>query len=300
MRVLVSGSTGLIGSALIPALQDAGHEPVRLVRSTIPDDLPVRRWDPSANTIDDDALDGIDAIVHLAGAGIGDRRWTDRQKERIMQSRVVGTTLLSDAIRRAENPPTVFLSGSAIGAYGDRGDELLNETSSHGTGFLVDVVEAWEAAAVADDPPTRTVNLRTGIVLSSEGGALGTMLPFFKFGIGGPVGRGTQWMSWIGMDDMVGALIWLLDSELRGPVNLTAPNPVTSKTFAKALGRVLRRPSFLPVPPPALWAMLGRELTNEMLMGSQRIMPDRLVDDGFTFTEPEIEGALRAVLDRPA
>ncbi|MDG2027338.1 MAG: TIGR01777 family oxidoreductase [Acidimicrobiales bacterium] len=300
MRVLVSGSTGLIGSAVIPALVAANHEPIRLVRKRVPDDVPVRFWDPSEHSIADDALDGIDAIIHLAGAGIADRRWTERQKARIYDSRVVGTNLLADAIARSDSPPAVFLSGSAIGAYGDRGDEVLTEESRPGSGFLADLVNAWEAAAVVEDPPTRTVTFRTGIVLSSDGGVLGKLLPIFRMGAGGPMGRGRHWMSWISIDDMVGALLWLLDdSEMRGPVNMAAPSPATNLDLSKTLARVLRRPAVMAVPPMALWAVLGRELTREMLFASQRILPERLLEDGFEFGQPDLELALREILDRP-
>ena len=300
MRVLVSGSTGLIGSALVAALPAAGHEPVRLVRKRRPDDLPTREWDPAKKTIAPEALDGIDAVVHLAGEGIADRRWTDQQKQRILDSRVDGTTLLAHAIASAENPPPVFLSGSAIGAYGDRGDEKLTEVSERGEGFLADVVHAWEAAADVGDADTRVVLFRTGIVLSGKGGALGPQLPLFKLGLGGRIGSGDQWWSWISIDDMVRALIWLLEHDLRGPVNMTAPEPVTNATFTSTLGTVLRRPTFIPVPKLALHARLGKELTTEVLLASQRVVPASLLEHGFSFEHPDVETALRAVLDRPA
>ncbi|MDW3217880.1 MAG: TIGR01777 family oxidoreductase [Acidimicrobiales bacterium] len=300
MRVLVSGSTGLIGSALVAALPEAGHEPVRLVRRREPGDLPSRRWDPATGEIDDDALDGIDAVIHLAGEGVADRRWTDAQKQRILDSRVNGTTLLSSAITRATTPPAVFLSGSAIGAYGDRGDEVLTEVSERGDGFLADVVAAWEGAADVPEPPTRTVLFRTGIVLAPKGGALGPQLPLFKLGLGGRIGSGRQWWSWISIDDMVGALVWLLENEVHGPVNMTAPNPQTNADFTATLGRVLRRPTVIPVPKLALHAKLGKELTAEVLLASQRVKPTALLEGGYRFIHAELEPALRAILDRPA
>ncbi|MEZ5243781.1 MAG: TIGR01777 family oxidoreductase [Acidimicrobiales bacterium] len=300
MRVLISGSTGLIGEALVRGLLAADHEPVRLVRSHRPDDLPAVSWDPAAGTIDDDALDGIDAVIHLAGEGIAEHRWSDAQKARILDSRVEGTSLLADRIAAAATPPSVFISGSAIGFYGDRGDERLTETSEPGEGFLADVVAAWEGAtAPVTTPPTRVVHIRTGIVLSGEGGALAPQLPFFKAGLGGRIGSGNQWWSWISIDDMVGALLWLLTNDVHGAVNLTAPNPVTNGEFTKVLGRVLHRPTLLPIPKPALWLRLGRELTEALLYASQRVEPTVLSDRGYEFEHPDIEGALRAVLDRP-
>ncbi len=300
MRVLVSGSTGLIGEALVRGLVAEGHEPVRLVRSHRPDDLPSATWDPAAGTMDDDALDGVDAVVHLAGEGIAEKRWTPAQKARILDSRVAGTTLLAERIASAANPPSVFVSGSAIGFYGDRGDERLTETSEPGAGFLADVVRAWEGATeIVPTPPTRVAHIRTGIVLSADGGALAPQLPFFKLGIGGRIGDGSQWWSWISIDDMVHALLWLLTNDVHGAVNLTAPTPVTNAEFTKTLGKVLRRPTILPIPKPALWLRLGRELTQALLYSSQRVEPTVLRDRGYEFRHPDLERALRAVLDRP-
>lgn len=301
MRVLVSGSTGLVGTALVQGLLDSGHEPVRLVRSNRPDDLPSVRWDPATGHIDDGALDDIDAVIHLAGEGIAEKRWTAEQKARILDSRVAGTTLLADAIAAAANPPSILLSGSAIGFYGDRGQETLTEASEPGEGFLTDVVAAWEGAtAPITNPPTRVAHLRTGIVLSAEGGALAELLPFFKLGIGGKIGKGTQWWSWISIDDMVGGLLFLLDNDISGPVNLTAPGAVDNATFTKAVGKVLRRPTLLPTPKPALWARLGRELTEALLYTSARVEPTVLSDRGYEFAHPDLESALRSALDRPA
>jgi len=300
MRVLVSGSTGLVGTALVRHLVGEGHEPVRLVRSSNPDDFVSITWDPMAGRLPDDTFVGIDAVINLAGEGIAQRRWSPAQKAKIMGSRVAGTTLLAEGISGAENPPAVFLSGSAIGFYGDRGDETVDERDGVGEGFLADVTEAWEdATSVVPDPPTRVAHLRTGIVLSATGGALAQQLPLFRLGLGGRIGTGGQWWSWISVDDMARALVWLLDHDVRGPVNLTAPGAVTNAEFSKTLGRVLRRPTLLPTPKPALWARLGKELTRELLYTSQRVTPTVLNDRGFEFRHPDLETALRAILDRP-
>lgn len=300
MRVLVSGSTGLVGSALVTGLAAADHEPVRLIRTTDPGDLPVVRWDPEAGRLDADALIGVDAVVHLAGEGIAERRWSDAQKSRILASRVKGTTLLAERIADAATPPQVMLSGSAIGYYGERGDEVLDEQSATGDGFLARVAREWEGATSAiPETDTRVAHLRTGIVLSATDGALAQLLPFFRLGLGGRIGDGRQWWSWIGVDDMVAAIVWLLDHDAHGPVDLTAPNPVTNATFTSILGDVLGRPTFLPTPKPALWARLGRELTEELLYTSQRVAPSVLLDGGFEFRHAELEPALRQLLDRP-
>jgi len=297
MRILVSGSTGLIGTALIRRLRGDGHEPVRLVRAAPPDDLPTASWDPATGRLDDDALTGIDAVVHLAGEGIANRRWSPTQKARIRDSRVDGTTLLSERVADAAPPPAVFLSGSAIGFYGDRGAATLTESDGPGEGFLAEVVTAWERSTAAiPDPPTRVVHLRTGIVLSADGGALAQQLPFFRLGLGGRIGNGNQWWSWISLTDVVAAISWLLDHDVRGPVNLAAPGAVTNAEFTKTLGRVLRRPTIVPTPKPALWARLGRELTRELLCTSQRVRPAVLESEGFEFQHPDLEPALRSIL----
>jgi len=256
-------------------------------------------WDPKAGRLDAAQLGGVDAIVNLAGAGIGDHRWTDEYKREILQSRTRATNLLSEAIAARDDTPRVLLSGSAIGGYGDRGDEELSEASSTGEGYLPDVVRAWEAStAAAEAAGARVVHLRTGIVLSKDGGALAKLLPLFKFGLGGRFGAGRQWMSWISLDDEVSAIVHLLDSELRGPVNLTAPVPVRNAELARTLGDVLRRPSFLPVPSFGPKLLLGSELADSLLFQSQRITTSALTGDDFTFAHPELEGALRAELGR--
>ena len=299
MRVLISGSTGLIGTALVEALKSSRHTPVRLVRRKNRDDIESIFWHPGAGHFPNNALEDMDAVVHLAGEGIAERRWSDSQKTRILDSRTTTTSLLANAIAEAPKPPSVFLSGSAIGFYGDRGDEQLNENSSGGEGFLADVVRAWEQAASPAQTSTRLAYLRTGVVLAGNGGALQAQLPFFRLGIGGRLGNGRQWLSWISIDDMVHAIIWLLDSDVSGPANLTAPNPVTNAEFTKILGHVLRRPTILPTPKAAMWAKVGREMTQQLLYASQKVEPSALLGSGYQFRQPNLEQALRTVLDRP-
>ena len=256
-------------------------------------------WDPGAATVDESGLVGIEGVVHLAGAGIGDKRWSGERKRLIRDSRVEATTALASALSRMAAPPQVLVSGSAVGYYGDRGTEILTEDSAGGNGFLAEVCRDWEAATVpAAEAGIRVVNIRTGIVLSPAGGALKKQLPLFRLGLGGKLGNGVQYMSWVAIDDEVGAILRALTSEgLRGPVNATAPAPVTAAELARVLGAVLRRPALLPVPKPALAAVLGGELAGE-LVGSQRALPTRLEQDGYAFRHPELEGALRALLGR--
>ncbi|MCQ3808072.1 MAG: TIGR01777 family oxidoreductase [Acidimicrobiaceae bacterium] len=299
MRVLISGSSGLIGTALVEALRAAGRTPVRLLRSGGRGHADDRFWDPGSGELAEDTLVDIDAVVHLAGEPIADRRWSETQKTRILESRTKTTTLLANAIAGAQNPPSVFLSGSAIGFYGDRGDETLNETSAAGEGFLADVVRAWEQAAAPARESTRLAFLRTGVVLAPDGGALKAQLPFFKLGIGGRIGDGRQWLSWISIQDMVQAIIWLLDNDLSGPVNMTAPNPVTNAEFTKTLGAVLGRPTILPTPKAVMCAKFGRELTEQLLYASQRVEPAALLAGGFEFRWPDLAAALRSILNKP-
>lgn len=299
MRVLISGSTGFIGTALVARLREIGHEPVRLVRSSDPGDVASVRWDPARETIDDGALEDIDAVVHLAGESIASSRWTDAQKARIMDSRVSGTRTLAKAMAVADDPPTVFLSGSAIGFYGDAGDERITEASPAADDFAARVSVAWEneAASIAT-ADTRLAYLRTGIVLDPSGGALAEQLPFFKLGLGGRIGDGKQWFSWISLADQVAAIGHLLDADVEGPVNLTAPNPVTNATFTKTLGKVLSRPTVLPTPKPALWLRLGRELSKTLLEGGAHVSPGVLQASGYEFLDPDLEPALRRMLKR--
>ena len=298
MKIAVTGASGLIGLPLVSSLRDGGYDVVRLVRRD-PQTVDEIQWNPAAGTIDTAGLVGTDIVFHLAGAGIGDRRWTESYKQEILDSRVLGTGLLVGALAELDPTPSVMVSASAIGWYGDRGDEILDETSSQGTGFLADVVAAWEAAAQpAADAGIRVVHPRSGIVLSKEGGALQRLLLPFRLGAGGRTGPGSQWWSWITLNDQVRALTHLaFSSSLAGPVNLTAPNPVTNQEFVDALGSVLRRPTVLPTPSLALKAILGSELAEALLFQSQRVVPDRLLEDGFTFDSPNLVEGLQSAID---
>ncbi len=301
MKIAVTGASGLIGRALCETLVSQGHEVVKVVRRVVPpSETGTVAWDPSTGVIDAAGLEGLDGVVHLAGAGIAERRWTPAHKASILDSRVAGTNLLARTLAGLASPPSVLLSGSAIGFYGDRGDELLTESSAIGTGFLAEVVGKWEVASrPAVDAGIRTVALRTGIVLSINGGALKKQLLPFKLGLGGKVGTGRQWMSWITLHDEVAAIIHLLTaSDVSGPVNLAAPGPVTQADFADSLGRALHRPTILPTPVFLVKAALGRELVDELLLASQRVDGRRLVDSGLTFTHPELDGALDHMVRR--
>ncbi|HYB42214.1 MAG TPA: TIGR01777 family oxidoreductase [Candidatus Methylomirabilis sp.] len=294
MKVVVSGSTGLIGSALVPLLSNAGHEVIRLVRRPSDRGQAVAAWDPEAGTLDRAALEGAGAVVHLAGEDIAGGRWTAAKKARIRDSRVQGTALLAGALASLARPPAVFAGASAVGYYGDRGDELLDEDSPPGAGFLAAVCRDWEAAAgPAAAAGARVLHLRFGVVLSAAGGALAKMLPAFRMGMGGPIGSGRQFVSWVAIDDAVRAIVHLLSAETaRGPVNVVAPNPVTQADFARALGRVLGRPTVMPMPAFGARLMFG-ELADEALLASQRLAPARLAASGFSFRFPALEPALR-------
>ena len=297
MKVLVSGATGLVGAALSKELEDGGHSVVVLSRSK-PSSEDTIRWDPSRGQIDASRLEGIDAVVHLAGENIVGR-WTEEKKRKIRDSRVQGTRLLAETIAGLSEKPQAMVCASAIGYYGDRGNELLREESEPGDAFLSEVVKEWEAAAEpAREADIRVANLRFGIVLSPEGGALGTTLPLFKLGGGGKVGSGRQWWSWVALDDVVGALVHALENDsVRGPVNVVAPNPMTNAEYTKVLGDVLNRPTMLPAPAPALRAVLG-QVADELLLASARVEPAELKETGYEFRYPELEGALRHLLDR--
>lgn len=298
MQILVTGASGLIGRALVPRLRSEGHTVIAAVRRQ-PKDASERSWDPAAGTLAAGFFDGIDAVVHLAGAGIGDKRWTNAYKREILESRTKGTSLLARGMADAATKPKVFLSGSAIGIYGATADETLDETSPHGTGFLADVCEQWEAAAQpAAAAGVRTVMLRTGIVLSKDGGALKKQLPIFRLGAGGKFGSGRQWQSWISIDDEVAAIVHLLTSSLSGPVNLTAPEPVTNEGFTKTLAKVLRRPALLPIPSFGPKLLLGGELADALLFTGQRVVPSALQRDGFSFRHTTLESALRGILGK--
>jgi uncharacterized protein len=298
VKIVVSGSSGLIGTALVARLRSAQHEVVRLVRreASGPGES---TWDPALGRIDASVIDGADAVINLSGAGIGDRRWTDAYKTELLDSRVDPTSLLARTIAGVDRRPSVFLSGSAIGFYGPNDDRELDETSPAGSTFLADICVRWEdATAVAVDAGVRTALLRTGIVLTPEGGALRKQLPLFKLGLGGKFGAGSQWQSWISIDDEVGAIEHLLTADVSGPVNLTAPTPVTNVEFTKALGAVLRRPTFLPIPSFGPKLLLGGELADALLFTGQRVVPSVLRGSGYVFRHAELDHALRALLGR--
>ena len=295
MRVIISGASGLIGSALSSELRSDGHEVVALVRR--PAAAGEIQWDPAKGLLAADALEGADAVVHLAGAGIGDHRWTPEYKAEILDSRVRSTTLLAETIAACVNRPPVLLSGSAIGIYGASDGRELDETSPLGDGFLADVCKQWEAAATpAATAGTRVAHLRTGIVLTPKGGALKKMLPLFKLFVGGRFGNGKQWQSWISLPDEVGAIKHLLTADVSGPVNLTAPSPVTNAEFAKRLGKALGRPSALPVPSFGPKLLLGGELADALLFTGQRVLPTVLQASGYQFQHPSLEEAFAALL----
>jgi len=299
MKIVVSGSTGLIGSALTRALTQRGDEIVPLVRRAVRPGERAVAWDPDAGTIDRAGLEGMDAVVHLAGENVFGR-WSAAKKQRIRDSRVKGTQLISETLATLQRRPATLLASSAIGHYGDRGDESLTEDSTPGDDFLAKVSRDWEAATqVATRAGIRVVNMRTGVVLTATGGALGMMLPPFRIGLGGWVGSGKQYVSWIALDDIINAMLHLLDRrDISGPVNLTAPTPVTNRELAKALGKVLGRPVLVPVPGFALGLAFGSEGA-ELLLGGQRVLPARLVSSGFHFGFTEVEPALRHLLASP-
>ena len=296
MNVLISGATGLIGSALVSELEAKGHTVTRLSRSR--SGANTIRWDPSAGTIDGD-LEGTDAVVHLAGESIAQGRWNPDKKRRILDSRVQGTRLLAERISALATPPGVMVSISAVGYYGDRGDEVLTEESAPGADFLARVCWEWEAAAEpARRAVSRVVHPRLGIVLTPQGGALGTTLPIFKLGGGGKIGSGNQWWSWVALDDVVGSIVHALtDETVEGPVNVGSPNPMTNAEYTKVLGKVLGRPTVLPLPASAARIMLG-EVADALLLASQRMRPARLQATGYAFRYPQLEGALRHLLGR--
>ena len=297
MHVAITGATGLIGTPLVARLRADGHTVTRIVRKAA--EHGDRVWDPTASALDPSLVDGIDSVVHLAGAGIGDHRWTPAYKDLIRTSRTHSTELLSKAIAQSSSGPKVLLSGSAIGIYGDRGDEALDESSSLGHGYLADVCRDWEHATVAaESAGVRVAHLRTGIVLTPAGGALKKLLPLFRLGLGGRFGNGRQWQSWISIDDEVSAISSLLTSDVRGAVNLTAPNPVTNTEFTRVLGRVLQRPALFPVPAFGPRLVVGRELADNLLFTGQRVAPMALTNSGFHFQHATLEPALRHLLRR--
>ncbi|MCL7972838.1 MAG: TIGR01777 family oxidoreductase [marine benthic group bacterium] len=303
--VVITGSSGLVGSALTDLLLGQGYEVRRLVRGTgahqAREGVTTAPWSPAHGQLDPESVSGCEAVVHLAGAGIADARWSAERKRVIRESRVTGTGLLARALAAAADPPRVLVSASATGYYGSRGDLVLDEGSGPGFGFLSDVAQDWEAAtAPASEAGIRVVHLRIGVVLSPRGGALARMLTPFKAGFGGPLGDGRQFWSWIALDDLLGTVLHALtEDSLHGPVNACAPDPVRVAEFSSALGRVLRRPAFLRVPGFVLKLLLG-EMADELLLSSTRVRPARLLESGFEFRFPELEMALRHLLDRPA
>ena len=295
MKVAITGASGLIGSALVPHLRNRGDEVLRLVRrqATAPDEV---TWDPAAGTVDLGALEGIDGVVHLAGAGVGDHRWTDAYKKTILDSRVDGTHTIVKAMTELSSRPATLVAGSAIGWYGDTGDRAVDETAPAGTGFLADVVRAWEAAAdPAREAGIRVTHARTGLVVAKEGGAWAKLFPIFKLGLGGKLGSGRQYWSWISLRDEIAALTYLLDNPaMSGPVNLTGPAPATNAEVTKAMGAVLGRPTLFAVPAVALKTVLG-EFSTEIL-SSARVIPEVLETSGFTWQDTTVESAIRAAL----
>ena len=289
-RIAITGSSGLIGTSLVGHLKSEGHTVQRIVRRPVvaPDEI---QWDPKTGYVDIEALRGVDAIIHLAGVGVGDKRWNKRYKAEILNSRLLGTTAIAKAVNEVK--PQVFISASAIGWYGESGNRAVIESDRVGDDFLAAVCREWEAAAdLATD--VRTVKLRTGLVLDPTGGALGKMLPLFRLGLGGKLGSGKQWWSWITLHDVIRAITFLLEHKFSGPVNLTSPNPVTNQEFTSALARAMHRPALFPAPAIALKIALGG-FSSEVL-GSKKVIPQALSDAGFTWDYPHITNALSALI----
>jgi len=288
MRVAVTGSHGFIGSALVRALESDGHDVVRVGRDV-------------SGQLDAAGLADADAVIHLAGEGVAAKRWTPEQKRRVLESRTVGTSLVATTVAEMSTRPRVLLSASAVGYYGDRGDDILTEESSAGRGFLADVCVQWEAAtAPAEQAGIRVAHLRTGIVVGKSGGAVAKTLPLFKLGLGGRIGSGRQYWSWISLTDEIGAIRFLLDHDVAGPVNLTGPEPVTNAAFTKAVGRALHRPTFVPVPKFGPRLLLGREAAEEVVSFSQRAVPTVLAREGYTFQHETVDEAVTAELKSPS
>lgn len=296
MNIVITGSSGLIGSALVRALRTDGHDVRRLVRRA-PKEADEARWDPVGGTVDDAVMAEAEAVIHLAGVGIGDKRWTEAHKKAVLSSRIDGTTTIAKAVAAHAGKISVLVSASAVGWYGDRGDEVLPETAANGEGFLADLVWQWEAAtAAASGAGVRVVHTRSGIVLSPAGGALKQMLPIFKLGLGGRLGSGKQWMPWIALADEINAIRFALTNDaVSGALNLAAPNPMTNRDFTKALGHALHRPTVAFVPPFALRAAFGG-LADEALLVSQRAVPTALSEAGFSFAYPKLDAALSSML----
>jgi len=297
MKILIGGSHGLVGTALIQSLETQGHEIFRLVRRA-PTSKTEVEWSPDRYSIALARIEGFDAVVNLAGESIAER-WTDDKKRRIRESRVKGTKLLGDALANLTVPPKTFVCASAIGYYGNRGDELLTESSAAGDGFLAKVCAEWEeATALATEKGIRVVNARFGVILDTNGGALKKMLPPFRMGVGGRIGSGKQWMSWIALDDVIGGIQFALANDsMKGPVNFVAPVPVRNAEFTKTLGKVLSRPTIFPIPAFAIKLLFG-EMGEALLLGGQRVAPERLVAGGYEFSYPQLEQALVHILEK--
>ena len=295
MKILIAGASGLVGSALVSKLKAEGAEVTRLVRAAAKSGEV--EWHPESGSIDPLALEGFDAVVNLSGDGIANGRWTAEKKRRILDSRVNGTRLLSETMANLARKPKAFINASAVGFYGSRGNELVDEESSPGEGFLANVCRQWESAtAPAEQSGIRVVKLRLGVIFTPDGGIMGSMLRPFKLGLGGKVGSGEQVISWVAMDDVVAAIGFIIQNEsLRGPINIVAPQPVTNEEFTKILGRVLSRPTFMAMPAFAARLAFG-EMADEMMLSSTRVAPKVLNDAGFKFQFPELEGAVRAML----
>lgn len=299
MSIAVSGASGLVGTALVPFLTTAGHNVRRLVRGEPNRSEGHIGWDPAAGQLEKSDLEGIDAVIHLGGESIASGRWTEQKRKRIRDSRVKSTRMLAETLAQMEHPPKTLLCASATGYYGDRGDEPLNEGAAPGQSFLADVCQQWEdAAGPAREAGIRVANLRFGVVLSPRGGALRQMLPLFRLGLGGRLGSGNQYWSWIAIDDAIGAVDHTLANEnLSGPVNMTAPRPVTNRQFTAVLAKVLRRPARLPAPSIALRLVMG-PMADELLLASARALPERLLGSGYEFKHKDLESALRHLLGK--
>ena len=300
MKVAVTGSSGLVGKSLVDLLSSKGDQVIRLVRGSPTTDAMTVRWDPESGVRDPARLEGVDAVVHLAGESIAARRWNETQKQRIRDSRIHGTRALVNTVTGLTAPPKAFICASAIGYYGDRGDELLNEGSAPGSGFLADVCREWEAETEpAARQGIRVVNLRFGVILSPRGGALAKMLTPFRLGVGGRVGDGRQYMSWVALDDVTSPIHHaIVNPGLRGPVNVVAPDAVTNAEFTRVLARALSRPALFPMPGFAVRALFG-EMGEALLLASQRVEPMRLRESGFRFAYPDLESALGHLLSAP-
>jgi uncharacterized protein len=297
MKILVSGSSGLVGSRLVPFLESQGCKVIRLVRLAPRDNKKAIEWDPAGEQLVAARLESFDAVVHLAGEGVATGRWSAQKKQAIRESRVKGTRFLCENLARLENPPKVLVVASAVGIYGNRGDEVLSEKSSLGEGFLADVGREWEAAAeAARKKGIRVVHLRFGVVLTRAGGALKKMLPPFQIGVGGILGNGKQYMSWLSIDDALSMISFCIKApSIEGAVNAVSPNPVTNVEFTKALGSALRRPTLFPVPRLVLRLILG-EMADELLLASTRVRPSKLEESGYSFRHPKLEAALADLL----